>query len=106
MEEKDKVKLEELPEFREGEEEFIEALSQCPACSLKLALELLDSQDQNDREMLKKLLTGLGKHLLKQERQLESKGLFPIMTAWISDWLRGEAGLGIFPRILKKWTEE
>jgi len=102
MEEKDKVKLEELPEFREGEEEFIEALSQCPACSLKLALELADSQDQNDREMLKKLLTGLGKHLLKQD---ESKRLFPIMTAWVRDWLRGEAGLGILSRILRKWTE-
>jgi hypothetical protein len=100
------ARLEELPEFKEGEEEFIEAIDECPACSVKLALELVDSEDPNDKAVLKKVLAGLGETLLKMENKKHSKPIlrlvdekrFPIL----SGWLRGEVGLGIVAKILEE----
>ena len=100
------VKLGELPEFKKGEEEFIEAISECPACSVKMALELVDSEDPDDKAVLKKILSGLGETLLKMENRRRSKPIlrlidekrFPIL----SGWLRGEVGLGIVARLLEE----
>ena len=67
------ARLEELPELKRGEEEFIEAIIKCPACSVKLALELGGSEDPNDKALLKKILAGLGEKLLKIENKKHSK---------------------------------
>jgi len=45
--------IERLPEFREGAKEFMEDVSDCPACALKLALELVESDNPEDRQLLK-----------------------------------------------------
>jgi hypothetical protein len=100
------ARLEELPEFKRGEEEFIEAISECPACSVKLALELVDSEDPNDKAILKKILAGLGETLLKMEDRRHSKPILGLVDEKrlpiLSGWLRGEVGLGIVAKILEE----
>jgi hypothetical protein len=82
------VNLEEIPEFKEGAEEFVEAMSECPACSIKLALELVDSDDPQDRKALKKILISLGQTLLNRENKPEFRLIdeerFPILAGLLS----------------------
>ncbi|MEM2294137.1 MAG: hypothetical protein QXX41_12765 [Nitrososphaerota archaeon] len=89
--------IEKLPEFRNGLREFVEAVSECPQCSLKLALELVDSSDPEDKALLKEVLVGLGKALVKHEEYRAPSIIerFPI----IAGWLRGEIGL-------RRWLKE
>ncbi|MEM0506618.1 MAG: hypothetical protein QXW58_05125 [Thermosphaera sp.] len=85
------VDIERLPEFMDGLKEFVEAISKCPQCSVKLALELVDSSNPEDKIVLKKILIGLGKALVEQEEHRAPSIInrFPIITGW----LRGEIGL-------------
>jgi len=91
--------IERLPEFREGAKEFMEGVSDCPACALKLALELVESDNPEDRQLLKNLLIKLGKKIIKHEESHKSslyeRGYFPLIEAW----LKGEIGLGIIAKL-------
>jgi len=91
--------IERLPEFREGAKEFMEDVSDCPACALKLALELVESDNPEDRQLLKNLLIKLGKKIIKHEESHKSslyeRGYFPLIEAW----LKGEIGLGIIAKL-------
>ena len=93
------IKVEGLPEFREGAKEFMEGVSDCPACALKLALELVESDNPEDRQLLKGLLIKLGKRIIKPDKSYKSlsyeKGHFPLIEAW----LKGEIGLGIIAKL-------
>jgi len=93
------AKVERLPEFREGAKEFMEDVSDCPACALKLALELVESDNPEDRQLLKGLLIKLGKRIIKPDEghksSLHEGGYFPLIEAW----LRGEIGLGIIAKL-------
>jgi len=91
------VDLSRLQEFREGAREFIEAVSECPICSIKLALELTDSDNPYDKILLKRILIGLGETLLEQQQDsrfilsIFNEKRFPL----IRGWLKGEIGLGL-----------
>jgi len=93
--------VERLPEFREGAKEFMEDVSDCPVCALKLALELVESDNPEDRQLLKGLLIKLGKRIIKPDESYKSlsyeKGYFPLIEAW----LRGEIGLGIIAKLFR-----
>jgi len=93
------VRVEWLPEFREGAKGFMEDVSECPACALKLALELVESDNPEDRQLLKGLLIKLGKRIIKPDDSYKSllyeKCHFPLIEAW----LKGEIGLGIIAKL-------
>jgi len=93
------ARVERLPEFREGAKEFIEDVSDCPACALKLALELVESDNPEDRQLLKGLLIKLGKSIIKLDEghksSLHERSYFPLIEAW----LKGEVGLGIIAKL-------
>lgn len=95
------LRLEDVPEFRKGAEEFAKELSKCPACAIRLALELVDSKDPEDKQLLKDLLTGLGRKLMELEAEQRSSHTtlkdFPL----IEGWLRGEVGLGIIAKLFR-----
>jgi len=94
------IKLDGLPEFREGAQEFIKELSRCPTCAITLALELADSNDPQERFLLKEVLLELGRMMAEVEareiRYMPSGRRLPLLEGWI----RGEVGLGIVASLL------
>lgn len=98
------ARLKNFSEFSVGAREFLESLSECPECAIKLALELVDSNDEEERKALKEVLINLGRAIIKQRDRREDYGSrassfprFPLIDAW----LRGEIGLGLIAKLLQ-----
>ncbi|MEM1944818.1 MAG: hypothetical protein QXF26_05765 [Candidatus Bathyarchaeia archaeon] len=59
-------------DFKQGQREFIDSLAHCPSCLIKMALELVDSTDQENRELLRHVLVRLSEQeSVKEQRNDE-----------------------------------
>lgn len=106
--EKDKIKIQDMVKFSEGFKEFVESISKCPECAVRLGLELLEQDTPNyeeERKILRQILVNLGKTLVKKReyeetQKISTKGYtrLPIIDAWI----RGEVGLGIIAKLIQE----
>lgn len=94
------VKPTDLQEFREGAREFVEELSRCPACAIKLALELVDSESLEEKQLLKDLIARLGEKLMELEAGQRSVHAAFRSFPLIEGWLKGEIGLGLIAKLL------
>ena len=90
-----------LHEFSEGAREFVEELSKCPVCAIKLALELADSNDPEDKQLLKDLIVKLGRKVMELEESYRTSHSVLDNFPLIEGLLRGEMGLGIIAKLFR-----